>query len=305
MNSKPRIALLRAGVLMLCLLVPAAGFSQSALEDALRQLSGPNGKAYMQPGADLFGANMQSGYFHSAAIPRIGFTFEFALVAMGAPITDEHKTCTLSTPAGFTPPTFQSATIFGGKGTVIQDSNYPLFSYGGPDGVFNTDWFPLAAPQVTIGSVLGTQVSVRYIPIPKAGDNIPEGKTWAVGVRHSVSQWLAFLPLDVTASYFYNTMEAGDLLEFTGTQFGLQASKNFSVLVVYGGIAYETAKMKLSYTYQDPYTAVSAPVTIDLEGANTMRATLGLGVELGILKIFADANFGSVIQYSGGIALGN
>jgi Family of unknown function (DUF6588) len=292
---------------VILLLLPAAGFAQTDLEDALKQLSGPNTQAYMQPGADLFAANMHSGYFHSARIARMGFTFEFALIAMTAPITDEHKTCTMSTPAGFVPATFETATIFGGKGTTIQNSSIPGLSYKGPDGIFNTSMFPLAAPQVTIGSVIGTQVSVRYIPIPKVGNQeaIPEGKTWAVGVRHSISQWFGILPLDVAASYFYNSMDAGDLLKFTGSQFGLEASKNFSVLVVYGGLAYENATMKVSYTYEDPYTLAKTPVTVELDGANTVRATLGLGVELGILKIFANANFGSVIQYSGGIALGN
>jgi hypothetical protein len=294
-------------VAVLLLLVPAGGIAQTDLENALSQLTGPNGQAYMQPGADLFGANMHSGYFHSAKIPRLGFTFEFALVGMAAPITDDHKSCTLATPAGFVPATFENATIFGDKGTTVQNSSIPALSYKGPDGVFNTSMFPLAVPQITVGSVIGTQLTVRYIPIPKVGNGsaIPEGNTWAVGVRHSISQWLAFLPLDVAASYFYNSMEAGDLLDFKGTQVGLEASKNFSVLVVYGGIAYETAKMKVSYTYTDPVTSANTPLTLDLEGANTVRATVGLGVELGIFKIFANANFGSVIQYSGGIALGN
>lgn len=289
------------------LLVPAAGFAQTDLENALQQLTGPNAQAYMQPGADLFAANMHSGYFHSAHIPRLGFTIEFALIAMTAPITDERKTCTMATPPGFTPATFETATIFGGKGTTVTNSSIPSLSYKGPDGIFNTSMFPLAAPQLTIGSVIGTQVSVRYIPIPKIGNEgtIPEGKSWALGVRHSISQWLSFLPLDVAASYFYNSLDAGDLLEFSGSQFGLEASKNFSVLVVYGGLAYESATMKVSYTYEDPYTSAITPVKIDLDAANAVRATVGLGVELGILKIFANANFGSIIQYSGGIALGN
>jgi Family of unknown function (DUF6588) len=292
-------------VAVLLLLVPAGVSAQTDLENALNQLTGPNGKVYMQPGADLFGANMQSGYFHSAAIPRVGFTFEFAIIGMTAPVTDDQKTCTMSTPTGFVPATFQNATLFGGKGTTVQNSTIPALSYKGPDGVFNVSMFPFGMPQVTVGSVIGTQVTVRYLPIPKAGNSIPEGKTWAVGIRHSISQWLGVLPLDVCASYFYNTMEAGDLLDFKGSQFGLEASKNFSVLVVYGGLAYENSKLKVGYTYEDPVSGAKTPITLDLDGANAFRATVGAGVELGVLKIFANANFGSVINYSGGIALGN
>lgn len=292
-------------VLLLIAIVPRTGVAQTDLENALSQLTSENGKGYLQPAADLFGANMHSGYFHSAAIPRMGFTIEFAIIGMGAPVGDDQKSFTMKAPTGFNPATFKNATVFGGEGTTVTDATIPSLSYRGPDGVFNVSLFPLAVPQLTVGSVLGTQLTLRYIPIPKAGDAIPEGKTYAVGVRHSISQWLAMLPLDVSASFFYNSMKAGDLLDFKGTQFGVEASKNFSVLVVYGGIAMENSTLKSSYTYTDPVSSTDYPVSIELDGENVFRATVGVGLNLGVFKIFADGNFGSVVQFSGGIAFGN
>ena len=47
-----------------------------------------------------------------------------------------------------------------------------------------------------------------------------------------------------------------------------------------------------------------AGVDITLTGANNFRFTVGVGLSLGILKIFADANFGSVTNYSAGIGFG-
>jgi hypothetical protein len=148
---------------------------------------------------------------------------------------------------------------------------------------------------------------VRYIPIPKVGNGstIPEGNTYAIGVRHSISQWFGMLPLDVSASFFYNSMKAGDLLDYKGTLFGVEASKNFSLLVVYGGISMENSTLKSSYTYTDPLSSTDYPVTIELDGVNAFRATVGLGLNLGVFRIFADGNFGSVVQFSGGIAFGN
>jgi hypothetical protein len=311
MNSTQRIPLLGTGLLILCLLVPAASSSQTALEDALRQLTGPNGQAYMQPGADAFGAAMHAGYYHSVAIPKMGFTFEFAIIAMGVPIADDMKTTTMTTPAGFDPPTFSNATIFGGTGTTVPHATIPGLSYRGPDGALNVDEFPLGmfpfgVPQITIGSVFGTQFTVRYIPIPKIGNQeiIPEGKLLSLGVRHDVGQWFGILPLDLSVSYFYGTFKTGDLIDFKGHQIGAQAGKRFSVLGVYGGVAWEQSTMKISYTYE-PTTGAPTPVTLELEGENAFRVTAGVALHLGIFKIFADANFGSMIHYSGGIALGN
>jgi hypothetical protein len=311
MTSTPRIPLLGATLLILCLLVPAVGRSQTALEDALRQLTGPNGQAYMQPGADAFGAAMQAGYFHSVAIPVTGFTFEFAIVAMGVPIADDMKSATMTTPAGFDPPTFSNATLFGGTGTTVQHATIPGLSYRGPDGALNVDelplgMFPFGVPQITIGSLFGTQATVRYIPIPKIGNQeiIPEGKLLSLGVRHNLSQWFGVLPLDLSVSYFYSTFKTGDLIDFKGNQIGVQAGKKFSVVGVYGGVAWEQSTMKVAYTYE-PTTGPPSPVSLELEGENAFRVTAGVALHLGIFTIFADANLGSMTNFSGGIALGN
>jgi len=49
MTSTPRIPLLGATLLILCLLVPAVGRSQTALEDALRQLTAQTARPICSP----------------------------------------------------------------------------------------------------------------------------------------------------------------------------------------------------------------------------------------------------------------
>ena len=67
--------------------------------------------------------------------------------------------------------------------------------YKGSDGVFNTNNFPLAVPQLTIGYIFGTEFIARYVFIPKIGDDvIPSSKLWGIGVRHSISQYLPERP---------------------------------------------------------------------------------------------------------------
>ena len=66
---RPLQALLLAGALVL---LNASGRSESSLEKTLKLYGEKEVEGYIQPIADLFGANMQAGWFHSAAIPTTG-----------------------------------------------------------------------------------------------------------------------------------------------------------------------------------------------------------------------------------------
>jgi hypothetical protein len=307
MSRFPRLLFL----LLLAALVAGGGASaQTSMEDAIKSLTGDNGKGYIQPIADLYGANMNAGWSHSAEISRMGLHIEFDLVAMGGLVGDDQKTYKATAPTGFTPESFSTATIFGTQGTVVQSTAAPGISYRAPDGVFNTTLFPLFAPQLTLGNVYGTQASVRFLTIPKIGDGqVPEVTLWGVGVRHSVSQWLPMIPLDVAVSFNYGvttvdlTDGGGRLFDYSGYAIGLQASKRFAILTVYGGLSTESSSMTVKYESTVP----QAPGTIelDLEGANSFRATAGVSLGLGFFKLFADVNFGAVTHFSGGIGFGN
>jgi len=295
----PLVCVLVGLVLLLAVDAPA----QSELEKAIRQYNSSGVTGYIQPIADLFGANMHAGYYHSAYIPQSGFSLGFDLIAMGAIVTDEQKSYLADAPAGFSPATFKTATVFGGKGTTIQNASVPGLEYKGSDGVFNTSIFPLAVPQLRIGSIYGTEAVIRFIAIPSIGeDKVPEISLWGVGARHSISQYIPDSPLDIAASAFYSNFHVGDLITAKGLSFGVQASKSIKILMLYGGMSWEKSTMNLSYKSTDP-TAASL-IDVDMDGANKFRATVGVGISLGIFKVFADANFGSVTNYSGGIGFG-
>ena len=262
-------------------------------------------QGYVQPIADLFGANMNAGFYHTAAIARTGLTIRLDIVAMGALVKDEQKVYTANAPTGFTlqggAKTFQTATVFGDKGTKVTDL-VTGFSYRGSDGVIKASILPLAAPQLTIGDIFGTQATVRFLTTPELSNGkFPKVTLFGIGARHSISQYLPVAPLDISAGVFYNTFKVGDLIDFSSVSFGAQASKTFLILGLYGGVAWEKSTMTLSYK---PSNSLFPPVSLDLSGENTIRFTVGAALELGFLHIFADANFGSVTNFSGGIGLG-
>jgi hypothetical protein len=292
----PIVVLLLAGV-------PTGVRAQTDLENALKQYGGETVKGYIQPIADMFGANMHAGYFHSAEIPKSGFHLELDFIAMGSMVGDDQKTYMAPAPVGFSPAKFQTATIFGGKGSEVASTVNPSLKYKGSDGIINTTIFPLAVPQLTIGYLFGTEASIRFITVPKIGDNkIPDITLWGIGVRHNISQYIPMAPLDLAAGFSYNSFTFGNIIDFKGLSFGAQASKSFSVFTLYGGLAWEKSSMNLKYASTDP--AFPASVDITLDGANSFRFTLGAGLKLAFFSLFADANFGSVTNFSGGIGFG-
>jgi len=279
------------------LFMATTGYAQSDLQKTLEQFNAGEVKGYIQPLGDLFGANMNAGMFHDAEIGKAGFHLSFEIVGMGSSVGDNQKTYTL-TPANPNVPSFSTATMFGGKrdSVIVNGSPY----YGIADGFVNTSIFPLASPQLTIGDVFGTRAIIRFVGTP-AFKGFPSATLWGIGAQHSISQYLPVIPFDVAAHIFYSKFTFGDLVNFSGLSLGAEASKSFSVLRVYGGLAWEKSSMELKYT---PSDATVPPVDITLDGANNFRATVGIGLHLGFFSIFGDANFGTITNFSAGIGFG-
>jgi hypothetical protein len=295
------------GALCLLALVVLAGASaarsQNDLEKTLRQNTSATVSGYIQPVADMFGANMHTGYYHTADVEKWGLHISLDFVAMGAMVKDDQKNYSAPAPAGFNPGTFQTATLFGGKGTEVTDVRTGL-KFRGSDGIINASYFPLAVPQLTIGNIYGTQAMIRFVTLPASLSNgkLPAITLWGLGARHSISQYIPKFPVDLAAGLYFNSFTFGDMIDFKGVALNAQASKSWSILTVYGGLQWEQSKMTLSYISTD----VSAPpVDITLDGANAFRFTAGLALGLGPLKLFGDVNFGSVTTLSAGFGFGN
>jgi hypothetical protein len=290
------------GVVLLFSTSPAA--AQTELEKTLKQFSGDAVSGYIQPAADLFGANMMAGQYRTAAIPLMGFNISFDIVGMVALVGDDQKKYTAKTPDGFNPATFETATIFGDLGTTVPNSSFPSLQYRGKDGIITSSVMPLAVPQLRIGSIAGTEAMIRFITVPKVGDGaFPEITLFGGGLRHSISQYLPMIPLDLAVAGFYTTFKTGDIIDVKGYSFGVHASKEFALVTVYGGLAYESTTMKISYVSTDP-NFPGQLVDVSLDGANTFRATVGLNLSLGVFHIFGDVNVGNVTHFSGGIGFG-
>jgi len=303
MNAVPanRIASVLAAIVVGIGMFHAPARAQNAIEDAIQQLNSDAVKGYLQPMITSVGADLNSGVFHSAEISD-GISFKLELVAMGTLIGDAQKVYSAVAPSPFSQTPIQTSTIFGNQGTIVHGPVSGI-DYQFQNGQLKLSIVPLAVPQVTVGNFFGTQAVIRYIPIPEV-NNFPKSTFFGIGVRHSISRYLPGVPVDLAGSVFYQKISIGDLMTEKTMSIGGQASKSFSVLTLYGGLQLESSTMTLDYTYKG-YGAVGQPhVHTDIDGENTVRATLGLGLNLIILHVSGDVNFGNVTVVSGAVAFG-
>ncbi|MBI4809962.1 MAG: hypothetical protein HY800_00645 [Ignavibacteriales bacterium] len=284
--STKRISLsvLVVGIALLLMLISYPMRAQNPLEDAIKQLTSDNVKGYIQPFVTAFGANMNTGLYHSADISEMGLSVRIDLIGMGTLIGD--------------------ADLFGEHGAIVEP--IPGVQYQFQNGQIKTSVIPFFVPQLTVGDVFGTQAILRYVPIPEM-NNVPKVNLFGIGARHCVSRYLPAVPVDLSASIFYQSLTIGNLLEANTFSLGAQVSKSFAVLTLYGGLQYETMSMDVTYEYtgQIPgVTITEKSISLSMDGENQFRGTAGLNVSLAILHLFADISIGNATVVSGGIGFG-
>lgn len=294
-----------SGSLALCL-PSSRATGQSQFEVTLQQFAADEVRGYVQPMADMFGANLNAGLYHSAEVPEDGFHLRLEVVGVASLVQERHRTYDAVLPEGFTPGdgSFQTATVFGGTGKTFKDANSGL-EYKGSDGVFNVSLFPLLVPQLTIGTLYGTEATLRYISTPPfSGGKLPRSTLWGIGIRHSISRYFSSLPVNAAVGVFYSSFKVGDILHVTGTVIDLQASRSFLILSVHGGIAFGSSSTTIRYRHESTGEPSSAIVDLTLDGNSRFRFTTGLQLDLQAIRLFADVNFGFINHFTGGIGLG-
>ena len=293
-NIARRIPLLALSTCTLTFWCAHSGKSQNVIEEAIKELNSTNVQGYVQPFVNSMGANFNSGLYHSAAITELGFHVQFQIVAMGTLIGDAEKTYETLSPYDSTPVT--TATLFGDQGAIVNGPGGATYQF--PFGQVRTNIVPFTVPQLTIGNVLGTQVIVRYIPLPEIQE-FPKTTHFGIGIRHSINQYLPSTPVDIAAGVFYQKLTIGEIMEANAFNIGTQVSKSFSLATLYGGLQYETSSLSLNYT-----SKTNSQVHLDVDGENKFRATAGVGLNLVILDLNADINVSKVTVVSAGLSFG-
>lgn len=171
---------------------------------------------------------------------------------------------------------------------------------------------PMAAIQLNVGTVYGTQLAVRLLPSVELGD-MGKFSFFGVGVIHNPAPYVPVeLPLDLGVGVFYQSMKVGDVFETSAMQFGFYASKHFGMsflgVTPYAGVTIEssTTTLKYDFEYSIPVAGViqtaKEKVSIDLDANNSAAFTVGAKFNIGFFNLFADYKAAKTSTVNGGIS---
>jgi len=195
-------------------------------------------------------------------------------------------------------------TVVGSKEPVYVDgvSGTRFWFPGG----FNLASFDFAAPQLRMGSIYGTEALARFISFYTGDENLGDFGLYGVGLRHSISQYVNDLPIDVAAGAFWQRFSlgdnerGGDLVSADAWTVGFQASKRFSWLEPYAGVAYSDFDLDLSYQG----TAPEDRIELSLDSGDHFRMTFGFSVNVSFLAVHGEYSSGGQDAFALGLAVG-
>lgn len=171
---------------------------------------------------------------------------------------------------------------------------------------------PLAVPQLSIGTIAGTQFSLRYLPTVETTEELGGTSYLGYGLQHNPAFWLPFkLPIDTSISFFTQKLELGDIIEASASTYGVNVSKTFGLklasITPYAGYSLESSNMVFKYNYildqSDFGEPIYSQIKFDIDGKNKSRMTAGLSLRLALININVDYNIADYPSFSTGMML--
>lgn len=272
----------RTGLLLGLLLGGPGGFAQE-LNDYLDAYLGPNREGYLQPLADLVVAGSNTGLQPSV---RIGDKLHarLNLTVLGAMPAEAQKTFTATTEAPFTPQQTATVPTIVGDRTVVSvaGDNGTRYAFPAGYGVKRLFW---AVPQLSLGGIFGTEVSVRLLPVD-LGDDFGKLSLIGIGLRHDVGRYfLKPSPFVLNVGYAFQKTEIGRYVSAQSHYGYVQAGVAGKRGGVFAWAGYQTGTFAISYDYAENNQPRN--VRADLTVRKPLLAGLGAHLQLGFFSLGA------------------
>lgn len=333
--------------ILLCayiLITPPQLFAQD-LGETLETVGEDYARLYVTPLVNAFGADINAGMFHTAKIGGTGILpaidIYVGVKVFGAQLSDDDKTLSLNYvaeqdfqgPDGNTyrlPVNYQinnAPTVFGETNAGVVTATVNETVHPGADGVsgtgddivinetsrldllaglVDTDIAPLAIPQIGIGTLFGTDVILRYLPAVEVED-YGSAEFLGYGLRHSLSQYIPLLPVDIAIGAMWQEMQIDDTNDnqvFKSSSFAgfLSASKSFGPATFYLGAQTESTTVDIAYSFEDD-RGNRTDVAFELDAPNEMRILGGLSLGIGPIVLNVDYSASEYNTISAGVGL--
>lgn len=286
------------------LLLLTAGTASAQIEDQVSAYTGDNAKSYLEPLSQAIGADLTSAIWTSAYIPlEDGFHLSVETRLVGLIFSDDMRTFTATTEAGFSHETPQEAPTVIGDGDAIVIPGEEGTSFAFPGG-FDVNSFALAVPQIRIGAYRGTEVMIRYFAMNTGDLEVGDIALYGFGVHHSISQYMApGFPVDLAAGIFYQKLTVGEeLMDATAYSFGVQASKRypagFAIVEPYASLGLDM------FSNNVKYKSNAQTVNLEYETDTSLDFTVGLNLQAAFLTLNGEYSISGQNTFAFGFGLG-
>jgi hypothetical protein len=308
-------------------------YAQDDLSTQLTKVAGTNAVNYLAPLFSAWGADLNSGFYHSADLHEV-LGFDIGLKAGIVLVKDQDKVFDFVLPDHITyngvtlqagvdydnvipgSPTAVGAST--GKTVAVkvkQTSSFvplrgqTILNFTTPQG-FDMKSVPLLMPQAAIGLPFGLEVVGRFVPNITLPNNVGKVNFIGFGLRHSLDQYIPLMPIDVSIHFMTQKLTISDMndnkiLGASGIAYGMEVSKSLVLFTLYGGYQIEKSSWTLEpYSYSDPSTPVSVKVPgFSVDGQNTSRFHAGVRVLLLVVNIHADYSFAKQPVVTAGVGI--
>ncbi len=268
------------------------------LNDFLDSYLGVNATPYIQPLADIFTANLNTGTREWSDIDT-NFYVRIRAQAIYSFPSEKMKTFHGVTINNFEPVQTVEVPTIVGKNEAVSVNGINGTVYIFPVG-YNVKRLPMGSPQVTVGGFLHSELSARFFTFTLDGD-LGNIQFIGFGGRHDIDHYFRDLPVDLSIGYFYHNVEAGDYVQTDHHLFSAhigKSAKKWSGHLMFG---FQASDMELNYTYDDGETIEE--VNLNLVNDNPFIAELSLGLKLGIIGFQASASYANLLSASVGVGL--
>jgi hypothetical protein len=313
--------------------------TSTAQEDLGKQLSrvaGQNAVNYFSPVLSAWGADLNSGLYHSADLHDI-LGFDIGVKVGAVMVKDEDRVFDLVLPdqmsfsyggsrytlnAGidYDKVTAGAPTALGdpiGKAVTVRSTSalVPLRGqtiFTSPRG-YDMKIAPLLMPQASVGLPFGLEVIGRFVPNTTLANDAGKVNFIGFGIRHSIDQYIPLCPIDIGIHFVTQKLTISDMndqkiIGASGIAYGIEVSKSLVLFTVYGGYQIERSEWDVeSYTPDPSLTQfVGTPLKIDglhIDGKNVSRTHVGVRLLLAFINIHADYSFATQPVIAAGIGI--
>lgn len=278
------------------------------------------GKEYLRPYGEMLGVNLNSGWYNSAKVHKIG--------GFDITITGTYTTAP-SSKQSFVIPQLESLTPLNGATTAPTMAGDGKVAFGINEDPTNQqielegaelDYFITPMIQGSVGLPFHTEIMGRFMPRVEFGD-YGKAYMWGLGLKHSLKDYIPFvkrvpfLQLSVLGAYtqFESKLgvngEAGtgnleaDAAAYTGR---LLLGANLPVVAFYTGVGYGNTQSNFDlvgdFSIANGEIQDNNPLSLDYSTGN-FDFNVGMRIRLAIFSIHADYSVGDYSVISGGVGI--